>query len=60
MYNLDFLTMLIAEAFEPNYGLFTATKMNSFYPSATASIHGRDNIQLFEFIGKVYNNDSMI
>lgn len=48
----DFLTMLISEAFEPNYGLFTATKLNSFYPSATSSIHGQDHISLFEFIGK--------
>ncbi|KAI9486304.1 MAG: hypothetical protein EXX96DRAFT_548582 [Benjaminiella poitrasii] len=48
----DFLTMLISEAFEPNYGLFSSTKHNSFYPSATSSIHGRHYIELFEFIGK--------
>ncbi|KAI7882113.1 uncharacterized protein EV154DRAFT_39833 [Mucor mucedo] len=51
----DFLTMMISEAFEPNYGLFTSTKLNSFYPSATSSVHGRNHIQLFEFIGKVRN-----
>ncbi|KAI8055570.1 uncharacterized protein B0P05DRAFT_288472 [Gilbertella persicaria] len=49
----DFLTMMISEAFEPNVGLFAATKQNSFYPSATSSIHGKNHIQLFEFIGKV-------
>ncbi|KAI8330947.1 hypothetical protein EDC96DRAFT_555573 [Choanephora cucurbitarum] len=49
----DFLTMMISEAFEPNVGLFSATKQNSFYPSATSSIHGKNHIQLFEFIGKV-------
>ncbi|KAF1805933.1 hypothetical protein FB192DRAFT_1340530 [Mucor lusitanicus] len=48
----DFLTMMIAEAFEPNYGLFSSTKTHSFYPSATSSVHGRHHIQLFEFIGK--------
>ncbi|KAL9549438.1 hypothetical protein PS6_006068 [Mucor atramentarius] len=48
----DFLTMMIAEAFEPNYGLFSCTKTHSFYPSATSSVHGRHHIQLFEFIGK--------
>lgn len=50
---IDFITMLVQEAFEPNYGLFSSTKLNSFYPSATSSIHGRYHIQLFEFIGKV-------
>lgn len=45
--------MLIAEAFEPNFGLFSSTKLNSFYPSATSSVHGRNYIQIFEFIGKV-------
>ncbi|KAI9272117.1 hypothetical protein EDC94DRAFT_511581 [Helicostylum pulchrum] len=49
----DFITMLINEAFEPNYGLFSSTKLNSFYPSATSSVHGRNHIQIFEFIGKV-------
>ncbi|KAK4513248.1 uncharacterized protein ATC70_011816 [Mucor velutinosus] len=48
----DFLTMMIAEAFEPNYGLFSSTRTQSFYPSATSSVHGRHHIQLFEFIGK--------
>lgn len=47
------MTMLISEAFEPNYGLFSSTKLNHFYPSATSSVHGRNHIQLFEFIGKV-------
>lgn len=45
--------MLISEAFEPNYGLFSVTKLNHFYPSATSSVQGRNHIQLFEFIGKV-------
>ncbi|KAI9356085.1 hypothetical protein BD770DRAFT_390413 [Pilaira anomala] len=49
----DFITMLIAEAFEPNFGLFSSTKLNSFYPSAISSVHGRNYIQIFEFIGKV-------
>jgi len=44
--------MMIAEAFEPNYGLFSCTKTHSFYPSATSSVHGHHHIQLFEFIGK--------
>lgn len=44
--------MMIAEAFEPNYGLFSSTNSNSFYPSATSSVHGYHHIQLFEFIGK--------
>lgn len=48
----DFLTMMISEAFEPNYGLFSSTKTNSFYPSATSIVHGRNHILLFEFIGK--------
>ncbi|KAI8646315.1 hypothetical protein BD408DRAFT_410548 [Parasitella parasitica] len=48
----DFLTMMIAEAFKPEYGLFSSTESNSFYPSATSSVHGSHHIQLFEFIGK--------
>ncbi|CEP11047.1 hypothetical protein [Parasitella parasitica] len=48
----EFLTMMITEAFEPNYGLFSSTKSNSFYPNATSSVHGSHHIQLFEFIGK--------
>lgn len=44
--------MMISEAFEPNYGLFSSTKTNSFYPSATSIVHGRNHILLFEFIGK--------
>ena len=43
---------MIAEAFEPNCGLFSSTKTQSVYPSATSSVHGRHHIQLFEFIGK--------
>jgi ubiquitin-protein ligase E3 B len=45
--------MMISEAFEPNYGLFAATKTNSYYPSPASSVHGTNHIQLFEFIGKV-------
>ncbi|KAI7900959.1 uncharacterized protein BX663DRAFT_140672 [Cokeromyces recurvatus] len=48
----DFLTMLISEAFEPNYDLFSLTKHNSFYPSATSGFIDRQHIELFEFIGK--------
>ncbi|KAI8884282.1 HECT-domain-containing protein [Backusella circina FSU 941] len=48
----DFITMLISEAFEPNHGLFAATKTNSYYPNPTSSVHGANHIQLFEFIGK--------
>ncbi|KAI8359953.1 hypothetical protein BD560DRAFT_184548 [Blakeslea trispora] len=49
----DFLTLMISEAFEPDVGLFSATKQNTFYPSAASSVHGKNHIQLFEFIGKV-------
>ncbi|KAI8982003.1 hypothetical protein BDF20DRAFT_817457 [Mycotypha africana] len=49
----DFLTMLISEAFQPGYGLFTATRLNSFYPSLTSFVHGTSRIELFGFIGKV-------
>ncbi|KAI8986495.1 hypothetical protein BDB01DRAFT_785829 [Pilobolus umbonatus] len=49
----DFITTLISEAFEPNFGLFSATKLNKFYPNMASHVHGSNHIQLFEFIGKV-------
>ncbi|KAG1057308.1 hypothetical protein G6F43_000853 [Rhizopus delemar] len=48
----EFITTLISEAFKPNYGLFEATSQNSFYPSPSSAVHGKNHIQLFEFIGK--------
>ncbi|CEG80848.1 hypothetical protein RMATCC62417_15119 [Rhizopus microsporus] len=49
----DFITLLTNEVFEPDFGLFAATKHNSVYPSPNSALQGRYHIELFEFIGKV-------
>jgi len=51
---LEFISQLIALAFSPAFGLFSATSTeNLLFPSPTSYIHGSDHLDLFRFMGKV-------
>ncbi|KAI8583264.1 hypothetical protein K450DRAFT_222752 [Umbelopsis ramanniana AG] len=50
----EFISQLIALAFSPAFGLFSATSTeNLLFPSPTSYIHGSDHLDLFRFMGKV-------
>eukprot|EP00457_Paulinella_chromatophora_P000545 gb/GEZN01000545.1/.p1 GENE.gb/GEZN01000545.1/~~gb/GEZN01000545.1/.p1 ORF type:complete len:1289 (-),score=222.03 gb/GEZN01000545.1/:324-3647(-) len=50
----EFLTSMITQAFNPNYGLWSETHAHYVYPNPdSGSIPGLDHLQLFRFIGRV-------
>ena len=50
----DFLNDLIAEAFDPKFGLFVETPERTLYPNPASEIHvGEKHLQYFYFLGAI-------
>lgn len=49
----EFLTACLRQAFDPLLGLFTSTKEQTLYPNPTKYATAQDQLELFEFLGRV-------